>query len=368
MSRHPTSRNVGCLAISAWVAASAACVFAPDIAGNGYGACASDADCTAPNACALAEKLCAPPPWNDVKFQQRRALVVKNGAPTKLAAGTAVPVVVGTGGVLALADVAPDFRVTSFDGTAHSWSVAPVFLDKESDRFTVWVATARDIAQGKSDTLAWFESESDTGAVATVDDPADVFLAYDGFDDGLDGTAWQIEGAPNVADGIVNVAAGQVIVLKKPLVPPLQLTALVRVNGTDCSRVFIGLIGDTHALLEVPPSAGLLIDQSLAASASVAPQATDVPTGVGDPFTAQTVFQHLTIGIDGRALLVRDDDTTLFDRDTLPDAFGTDPMFFAVQVGGDCSVDVDEVWATPLPDSPRPAVTAGPLVTLDLDH
>jgi hypothetical protein len=40
-------------------------------------------------------------------------------------------------------------------------------------------------------------------------------------------------------------------------------------------------------------------------------------------------------------------------------------MFLAVQVAGACSVDVDAVWASPLPH-PAPAVTAESVVKFQL--
>ena len=44
-------------------------MFLPNIAPDGYVACTSSSDCDPGRACS--ENVCAPPPWNDDKFEAR---------------------------------------------------------------------------------------------------------------------------------------------------------------------------------------------------------------------------------------------------------------------------------------------------------
>ena len=100
------------------------------------------------------------------------------------------------------------------------------------------------------------------------------------------------------------------------------------------------------------------------AVASVGP----VPDGIlapqgsidlGGAFTRVLVAVH-----DAGVRVVVDGEVVHEDLDVRP-PFEDLPMFFTIQVGGACSVDVDALWLTPLP-LPSPTVVAGELVEFKL--
>ncbi len=341
------------------------CVFLPDLASHGYTACTADADCPAGRFCS--EALCAPPPWHDQSFGARRAVIVDNPAATPIPAGAAIPLVVGgDGGALTLAELGAAYRFADYDRASASWRVVSVYLDRESDRFTAWIPVARDIAPGASDVLVFIESNAADGLPHVTEDAAAAFEHWQGFDAALDDGWFQSPaGGPVVQDGMVNVAGNQAIVWRTPLVPPVVATLVARINGATCDEVFLGFIGDDRGLFQVPPEAGLFVGAGLTASAQVAPTADSTPTNVGDGLTAGNAMVRTTVAIDGGGVLVRHGDTVAFaDADVRP-PFGVDPLYLAVQVGGACSVDVEALWVTSLPQ-PFPTVVVQPPVTFNL--
>ena len=346
--------------------ASSSCLFAPDIAGAGYVACKSDDDCDPGRTCASDANVCAPPPWDDQQYEARRLLTITNNDTALLKKGTAVPVVVGGDhGVLTLDDVKADFRVTDFSPATQKWSVLSVFIDPQSDRFTTWIATQRDIEPGRSDALAFIESETTAGVVTVHEDPRATFAFFEDFAQPLDDSAWRVRGSPTQADGKINVGQQQSIVLKQPFTPPVTATALVRVNGVTCDKVFVGFIGDDRSLFAVGPSAGVFVDQDLASTAQIAPDAASVPTAVGAPFTSTTGFARASVAVDGGGVQIGVDDNVAYLESDLRPPFANAPLYLAILVGGACSVDVDAVWVTPLPQ-PAPTVTAAGIVRFQL--
>ena len=354
----------------------AGCLFAPDVALHGYASCDSNADCEPGRGCDSTAKICAPPPWHDTAFGDRRVLVVKNESARPMVVGTAVPLVIGGDGdrrgLLGFDDVPVDFRFADFSLGTASWSVRSVFLDREDDRITAWIPLAREIVQGRSDVLAWLESDTFDGGATVVTDAATTFTIFESFEDDLDGQ-WLLRGtggAPNVRDGLVNVGDNQSLVLSRPLTPPLSATALARVNGVNCTEVFIGFSGDEDAAFALPPALGLFIDAGASGLLGTA-RLGSLPVEQGGQLadrgalTIGGALMRVQVTLDGAGARVRVDDVTVLDEVALRPPFADEPVYFAIHVGGACSLDVEALWITPLP-LPSPKVTVGPLVELSL--
>ncbi|MBI1946120.1 MAG: hypothetical protein HYS27_10510 [Deltaproteobacteria bacterium] len=344
------------------------CLFLPNLAGHGYTPCDDDSACPPGRFCD--ESLCAPPPWHDQAFGRRRAVIVANPAASPIPAGAAVPIVVGgETGVLALAELGASFRFTDYDRASASWRVVSVYLDRESDRFTAWIPTAREIPAGGSALLAFVESNAADGLPHVSEDPAATFAQWQAFDAPLADDTWfqSPAGGPVVQDGMVNVADNQAIVLQAPLVPPVLAVLVARINGATCDEVFLGLVGDDRALFQVPPEAGIFVGSNLQGTAQLAPTSDSTPTDVGDGLTVVNAMARTVVAIDGGAVLVEHAGATAFADPDLRPPFGADPLYLAVQVGGACSVDVDAVWTTPLPQ-PFPTVTVEAPVDFNLAY
>lgn len=344
-----------------------ACLFVPNIEQYGYVKCQADRDCEPGRSCD--DNVCAPPAWHDERFDDRRVLIVRNNAAEPMPAGTAVPVVVGgEGAALTLDDVKPDARFADFDTATKTWKIVPVFRDLERERFTVWIPTQREVAQGKSDVLAWLEADTEEGQATVSENAEGTFTAFDTFDDAsaqgaLDPAVWNVlatGGTPLVEGGQVNVADNQAIVLSQRLVPPVTATLVARVNGTTCDDVYLGFVGDDDARVTAPPAAGFFMDTNLAGNVLVAPTADSQPRPEA-PFTGDTTQHRFTMSVDGAAVRLLVDGQVAHEDADLRPPFGDDALYLAVQVGGACSVTVDAAWATPLP-LPAPSLTVGPLV------
>lgn len=352
----------------ALAAGASSCLFLPNIEPHGYVRCEADGDCEPGRYCG--EGLCAPPPWHDDRFAQRRLLVVKNEDSAPIPAGTAVPVLIGGDtGLLSLADVGPDLRFADFDRASSTWKVVPVFLDREEDRFTAWIPTQREIPQGKSDVLAWIESATPERLPTVVEDPVGAFDSFDAFEaDTINEDIWRrlgTGGGPIIDGGVARVADNQALVLQRPLTGPVVATVLARVNGTTCDDVFIGLVGDDRALLTVPPAAGFFVDTDLQGDVVVGPTAESQLRPMA-PLTAGTALARYIVAVDGSGVRALLNGEALYEELDLRPPFDPQaPLHLAIQVGGACSVDVETVWVAPLP-LPAPVVTAGPLVQLQL--
>jgi hypothetical protein len=351
--------------IGALLALLPGCVFCPNLEAAGYTACEADADCVAGRYCD--QNLCAPPPWNDEAYGTRQHLTITNESDVALKKGTAIPVRVGDDGVVSREDVGVDGRFTDYNRDEGTWRALPIFRDLEQDRYTAWVPLPRDVPAGKTATLAWIESKKDDGEPTQLEDPTSVFSAFSSFSDAtLGGWFESSPGSepPYIEDGVANVADNQALVLQTPLVPPVLVTFLARVNGAICDEVFIGLAGNDEAIFNDPPSAGLFVVNDLQSSFDVAPTADSFPEPVGETLRAPTAFARITVHVDGaRASLAIDGEGT--GEDDLRPPFEDASMFAAVQVGGACSVDLDAVWATPMP-APAPTVAAEAPITLQL--
>jgi hypothetical protein len=358
------------------------CFFWPAIEDDGYVACDDDDDCAPGRSCALAVGLCAPPPWNDAAFSARRLLVVHNPGDVALPATTAIPVNVGgPASVLPLEELLADARYTAFDAVTERWRVVGVYRDLFSDRLTVWIPLARPLAPGARDALAWLEQGTETETPTVVEDPLSVFALFDDLDAfpqdaaaARDDTRYLVvapRAFPSAAGGTLNVPDGVTVIWREALSPPVDVTFRARVNGLTCDEVYLGLTG-RDAVGFNPPSAGFFMERDLLTVAEVAPTAASTPRPLSEAtiFSEQPSALHrFRIQVDGAAVRFLVDDVVFDERVDLQPAFANDaPLFAMVQLGGDCSLDVDAVWATPLPAVGTPTVSAEPLVLLNTTY
>lgn len=349
------------------------CLFLPAIDDDGYVACESDADCSPDKACIAGFGRCAPPPWNDDTFRERRALVVTNPAATPLPAGTAIPVPLGDADdVLPFAALKPDRRFTQFDTATGTWSVTGVFQDVvdgqglDADTVVVWVPTAAAVPPGASALLAFLEQDTEAGAITIKEDPASVFALFDDIDafpvDGDDLVFVDAPGAaaPVVAEGNVQVGDNQKVVWKTGLAPPFSLTFRARVEGLLCEQVYLGVTGSASPSFDFP-MAGFFIETDLQAAAQYAPITTAQRIDEIAPpkviAEVPTALHRFTVVVDTNALRFMVDDVDFEKDEALVTAFEDKELFATVEVDGACSVFVDAVWMTPLPVA-LPSVTA----------
>lgn len=371
--------NASLLCASAVLALSS-CLFAPAIEDDGYVACTTDADCGAGRSCAVDVGLCAPPPWRDAAFLQRQAIIVTNTAESDIAAGVTVPISVGgPKAVLDLDAVLADARYANYDVASGSWTDVPVYRDLASDRFTVWAPLSRPLPAGRSDVLVWLEQSTEAGVPTFLDAPSQAFALFDELDafpaDEVGGDRYVINapGAATVGIGEskITVPDNVGVVWRAGFVPPVSVTIAARVNGLDCTEVFVGVTG-ADAVGFNPPSAGFFIGDDLQANADVYPTATSQRPAEMAPakFLVEqpTALHRFTIDVEGTAVRLSIDDVVFDERDDLDQPFAADaPLFPTVQVGGACSLDVETVWATALPFA-RPTVKAEPVVGLNITY
>lgn len=349
------------------------CLFLPAIDDDGYVSCRSDDDCApgrncSPNFGIESQGRCAAPPWNDTAFESRRTLVVTNPSDVELPAGAAIPVPLGgSDDVIPLDEVKPDARFSRFSGDDGSWDVVGVYRDiaqgsgVDADTFVVWIPLARALPAGGSDALAFMEQGTEAGIPTVAEDPVSTFALFDDIDAfAVDGDTLIDEGvfvdapgtaAPIVGDSEVTIGDNVKVVWRQGLALPLSVTFRARINGLTCREVFFGLTSSASASFEVP-SAGFFVDDDLLAFGEIAPLATDSPTPLS---TAKVISEQpgalhrYTVTVDASAVRFLVDDVLFDERTGLQPGFDPTPLLPTVEVGGDCSVDVDAVWITPLP-------------------
>jgi hypothetical protein len=341
---------------------SGACLFLPAVDDDGYTACINDDDCDAGRACAVEVGLCAPPPWHDTSFTERRLIVVENVDDAELAAGTAIPIRIGgESATIALDDVKADARFTSFDEATGQWRVAGVYRDLFADRFTVWAPLPAAIGAGRREALVWLEQGTEAGTPTVLEEPATTFLLFDDLDDfPVDDTSTDRyfiaapgAAAPVPGDGQVTIGDNVTVIWRQALTLPIELTFRARVNGLSCEEVFVGLTGN-DAVGFNPPSAGFFLGPDLGTVGEVYATAdAAVATELSPPRVfseVPTALHRFTVQADGATVRLLIDDV-VFDEsaDLRPTFDNAVPMFATVQVGGACSIDVDAMWATPLP-------------------
>ena len=379
------SARVGLLALPlALLALSAGCLFLPAIDDDGYVVCASDDDCAAGRQCIADFGRCAPPPWHDESFETRRTLIVTNNSDVELSAGAAIPVPFGgVDDVLPLDQIGPDARFAQFgapQGEAlnadnGSWDVVGVYRDLaqgsgiDDDTFVVWIPLLRALPAGGTDALAFLEQGTEAGTPTVVEDPLSAFALFDDIDafnvegDQLVGAGVFVEAAgataPVLGDSLVTIGDNVKVVWRGGLVPPLSVTFRARINGLTCREVFFGLTSSASASFD-PPSAGFFVDDDLLTVGEVAPGAGDVPTALSPPSIISeqpNALHRYTVIVDDDAVSFLVDDVLFDERSGLRPGFDATPLLPTVEVGGDCSVDVDAMWVSPLPTA-TPTVVA----------
>lgn len=370
------------LALSCLLASLVGCFFWPAIEDDGYIACDDDGDCSPGRSCARDVGLCAPPPWNDTAFTARHLLVVNNPGNGALPASTAIPVHLGgPAAVLSIDEVLADARFTDFDVATQRWRVVGVYRDLFADRLTVWIPLSRPLPAGGTDVLAWLEQGTATETPTVVEDPLATFSLFDDLNDfppdaaaARDDRRYLVvapRAFPRAEDGALNVPDGVTVIWRKGMVPPVDVTFRARVNGLTCDEVYLGLTGK-DAIGFNPPSAGFFMESDLVTVAEVAPTAESNPT----PLSEATIFSEqpnalhrFRIQVDGAAVRFLVDDVLFDERVDLRPAFAADAALFPmVQMGGDCSLDVDAVWMTSLPVFGAPTVRAEPVVSLNTTY
>jgi hypothetical protein len=344
------------------------CFFAPDLATSGYAPCGTDGECAAGRFCQ--EQLCAPPPWNDTAFRERRQLVVKNASTFPLAAGTAVPFRVGdvaAGAVLATADVRVDFRLTRYTSATGFQSV-PVYLDREEAAFTVWAPLLQDVAPGAEAAFAIIEQATTSGQLTIDEAPARVFRLFDEVDRQFDPAAVFVRGNVQFDEGEATIPENGLLIWLQPLTAPIDLTFKATVDGINCGQVSMGVTTSDDATTTTPSVQFFF------------PAATTSPTVVGEvyindeagvplasasptPVTNRKSQYRIVADENGMRFLINGVVVDEHLNQTRPALQVDKPFFARIDVDGSCAVRLDAIWETPLP-TVAPVVTAAPAVTL----
>jgi hypothetical protein len=343
------------------VLAAPGCLFVPDVQSHGYTRCSDDSECAAGRACAAG--LCAPPRWNDARFERRQLIVVDNRAEEPLRAGMALPLRIGAEGLLASAAFGVDGRFTYFSFKDDAWREVPTWRDIYGGHLFAWLPLQEDVPAGRKAPLVWVESLTGEREPNLREDVGRVFpLLFEELEEQAlfaDGR-WRFfgtGGAPLHGEGRVVVADNQKLVLRTRLAPPFSLTARGRINGVTCQQVYVGLTASDGVSFE-PPSVGFWMNNGLEAQLEVAPQEVSEPRYVGSA-QLDTAMRRYRIDVGDQSVRWALDDEVLGEPEGL--RFLGEELFFRVEVGGACSFELDTLWVTPLPFV-HPTLRAEPVV------
>jgi hypothetical protein len=370
-----TLRVLAALLVSAGLFGSSACLFAPQLEPYGYTTCETDADCPAGRDCQVG--LCAPPPWMDFDYQQRRPLIVTNPSSEQtLAAGTAVPITIGEGGLFPVEELGADARFVTYDRAADpdgergaGWTDVPVFREIRADRLLQWMAVPTDVPPQSDGVLAWLYRDRLDGEVGLVEDATRVFERYEVFENadfGLDASAWRIDGtgdATTEAGRIVLRDNTQLFALDR-LTPPFAVTLTGTIIGELCDALFIGVQGDDF-VGSVPPYAGFFFRQDLEVGLDVIPTADSQPAPVTyETIDAPTALHRYTIEVNEGRVRLSVDEQPFAERADLVPPMTDEELVLSVDVdGAGCVFELNKVWVT-RPPFDTPSVSAGEAVDL----
>ncbi len=339
-------------------ACSSACLFSPALDEQGYLRCGTVDECAAGRGCVSG--LCTPPPWNDVRFGSRQLVVVENTSSDQpLAAGAALPLRIGAGGILDTAALGVDGRMTFYSFAAGAWSAVPLWRDVYDDHLLLYAPVQEEVALGQRAQLGWIETQTGEREPGFQDDAAGVFplLFEDFLGDALDDSRWEsfgTGGAPDVQGGRVNVADNQQLVSTLGLTPPFSLTFKGRINGVNCDPLYLGFTSDVNSGLD-PPSLGFFVQQGLVAQLEVGPNANSVPQQPPelDEVTLDTASHRYRLDVGSEKVRFVLDGEVVGEPAAI--RFLGEELFFTVDVDGDCSFDLELVHAAALPIA-RPAL------------
>ncbi len=371
-----SSARLALLALTAvGVALTSACLFAPQLEPYGYTTCESDADCPAGRDCQVG--LCAPPPWMDTAYNQRRPLIIANPSDEEtLTAGTAVPITVGEGGLFPIEQYGADARFVSYDRAADpdgergaGWTDVPVFRVLGQTYLEQWMSTPVDVPPGADAVLAWLYRDHDEGQVGLVEDATRVFERHEVFesaDFGLDATTWRIDGT-----GDATTEAGKITLRDNTqlfglarLAPPFAVTLTGTIVGGLCDALFIGVQGDDF-VGSVPPYAGFFFREGLEVGLDVIPTADSQPAPLSyEAIDTPTAKHRYTIEVNAGRVRLSVDETPFAERADLVPPMADDELVLTIDVdGAGCVFELEQVWVT-RPPFHTPTVSAGEAIDL----
>lgn len=348
---------VGC----SLVVVESGCLFAPDLESNGYTLCSVDDDCAAGRRCSVG--VCAPPPWYDAVYRERRLLAVENQDDTQaLAAGAAIQVPIGAGGVIPIDALQAEGRFMFYDAAQDpgdvpgaGWIDVPQFRIVEADRLLVWLPVTEPILAGEEGTLAWIQTDREDQEQVLVEDPARVFDGYETFvGAGELPLSFDVIGTGEVTvqNDVVILRRDTQLFLLEPIEPPFSLTFVMRLNGVTC-QPFMGVQAD-DVQGAAPPYAGFLFNDQLQATLDVLPSANSgAPDRDFVSLDSPGALHRYSVEVnDGRVRLWLDDEPFAERTDLLP-PMADQPYYVTVDVDGDCSLELQSLWWTRLPfDTP----------------
>ena len=373
------------------VASSAACLFVPKIEDTGYVACTTDDDCVPGRYCGF--EICAPPDWAEPSYRRRQHLVVENPGETPLLKGTAIPVEVGAGGTIPLANFDGLSRFATYDAT-EGWVVQSGFYDRYADRFVAYLPLPEDLPAGARTSLAWIESDfsgdSSVDPEQSGQEDTSVFDAFFGFEpeavvpdggpapedagvadagpppapepvvrefDG-DDTFRLFNGPATIRDGVLTLRDNQQMSARLELLPPFRVTFKGRFNNTTCSRVYFGLRGQTGNGYAAP-SAEFSVGGDLDGVLEIAPGEGDSPTPASSPVALDNRIRRYSIDVTQSAVRADIDGEPFAAADNLRPGFADDvPLYLVFDIdGNNCSFDLEELRVTHT-GIPSPVVTA----------
>lgn len=360
MTRRTPRVVSGLFAALCAVFSATGCYFSPVIDEAGFPQCEATADCPPGRYCR--DTQCYSPPWFSETYASRQLLTVSNETDGDLEAGTAIPVVIGEGGLLSAADLGAEGLFVAYDEAAldtdepdDGWSEVPVYRDIENDRLTAWLALPFDVPQDRTEALAFVVTETLRQEATLEDNPLEVF---DFFDDlslmtVLDTINYEDVGSSPilVEPGIMTLADNAQLIVREPLVQPSTFYVKGRVNGNNCDALFIGAIGDDRVGTELPYAgfffgAGLLLAADVAPTSESAPAYLSEPAAIDAPNAAHVYGLHLG---GGKVRLTIDGE--LFDEGTdIRPPFEDVPLYMTIDVDGDnCSFEALGFWKTDRP-------------------
>ncbi len=328
------------------------CLFAPNIASEGYANCESSSECGPGWRCELG--YCAPPAWWNEQYAARYQLRVENSSSQSLPAGVLAELVVGEGGDLSLEKAGFGPALIYADVEAGEQVRAVAMREPRGASYAFVFSLPDGLAAKSTFGSTWLYVGGSSELVPVYSPPAEVYSYYEPF------TASELSTERFRVDGSVDLTGGQALLrpgawlVTEDSFEGQQVSIDLQLAGADCTEFGLGLASGHLPQSLNPPYAMFLAGATSEVRHEILASTTSPLQTESDTFFSDGLNHRYSVQVLGDQVVFRVDHLVTAELTAAEPIEG--PLHLHIYSRG-CTVRIEGIQAAP-------AVVEAPVVKL----